>query len=1287
MEGYLYKLPISYANNVRSGWKKRYFILENRVLSYYAKHQAKSPKGSISVANCKIVDATPLIHKEFSFAVEIGPSTKSQYLFMRASSAAQRNEWVEALLHAAARAQTTPQTSLSHHRSAQGPRVLTMHGSANASPPLASDASYRPQMSLMTESFFVLPPMAWTMPNPQYAGQVNGQSERSGKGQCTAGGASYKGDWVAGLPKGRGCHAWPNGLQYTGTWENGVPHGQGRLESAVTKRLYEGEFRNGVPSGHGRYVDVDGCVYEGEFLNGKKNGKGTQTWTNNNVYTGRFLDDQMSGMGVLVTSSGERYEGEFLSGQKSGQGTLTRADGLVISGTFSMGVCVKGIVAYQDGSVYNGPLHKGSVRHGIGVMRWRTGDVYEGSFVDDQLSGQGVLKSANGDRYDGNWQNNLENGEGTMEYANGNRYKGEWRNGKRHGRGEFYYMSGNIFKGEYADGFANGKGMFLYKDGSRFTGMFRAGKKEGNGTFVFADGRTLEGTWVDDQMQGPGVMTYMNGDKYIGEWQNYKWHGNGEFIFENGCRYIAVFENGAFPATGTLVYPNGNRWQGRVDRRGRRQDAGVMTWTNGESFRGAFVDDKRHGEGTMTAADGTQSAAIYDMDRIVTLLNGNENPPPDVPSTAAGDVAESPSRSSSWFVRKKRSKVLNAVDFSDPNGAPIIAPTRQSMTSMRSLSSMTAVRGSDTDRLILPTPEDARTVLADPPSTPTSSRHGSVADSQPARKWSSEESREWARLAQERKLSNAAQKQQPQQPQPRSDEAILSDGGEVDDVSLDSISSKDDDVVAADVRSHTRQVSIDSVSDDDDDVQANATAPNAITFDLPSAEFAPSSRSPSSASSALSQRAPSMAIRVSAPDILPPERMPLSPVAEVASIPPTPQTPYRPAEPVPQPNTAQHEPSESISEQKSASTTIKRLSLIDNPALPINVNVPAARQPHRTQAQEQLDGQQRQQRQQQQQQQADTSMTSSAFKKKSGTAAAVVKSTKLSNRGLSEVIAGAPILHHRLSSKASMPNMTSASASGPPVQEPGPTQQQQTGDQGARGKPAPERVSERVSACQKDKVTTSVTSSTAEVKGSIGPAYRPMKPWAPVPSKASAAPAKTAAIQGATSMKPQGRTMWGKATADDPDDSPTVPQAELDQWSAEDVASWLQSSNMDEFVDDFKRGNVHGGNIRDLIESGAVARLTDTTHHSIVKKSQLQFALKTLLAKNPRQTPIRRSIRILKTELLKNDVGVALDDDGQLPSGAFVSTARSKAAAPVQVDRLRQLWESRRLTQAIGRKQ
>lgn len=323
----------------------------------------------------------------------------------------------------------------------------------------------------------------------------------------------------------------------------------------------------------------------------------------------------MSGMGVLVTSSGERYEGEFLSGQKSGQGTLTRADGLVISGTFSMGVCVKGIVAYQDGSVYNGPLHKGSVRHGIGVMRWRTGDVYEGSFVDDQLSGQGVLKSANGDRYDGNWQNNLENGEGTMEYANGNRYKGEWRNGKRHGRGEFYYMSGNIFKGEYADGFANGKGMFLYKDGSRFTGMFRAGKKEGNGTFVFADGRTLEGgcrrfqflppvgithlppgTWVDDQMQGPGVMTYMNGDKYIGEWQNYKWHGNGEFIFENGCRYIAVFENGAFPATGTLVYPNGNRWQGRVDRRGRRQDAGVMTWTNGESFRGAFVDDKRHGE-------------------------------------------------------------------------------------------------------------------------------------------------------------------------------------------------------------------------------------------------------------------------------------------------------------------------------------------------------------------------------------------------------------------------------------------------------------------------------------------------------------------------------------------------------------------------------------------------------------------------------------------------------------------------------------------------------------------
>jgi hypothetical protein len=53
---------------------------------------------------------------------------------------------------------------------------------------------------------------------------------------------------------------------------------------------------------------------------------------------------------------------------------------------------------------------------------------YEGDIKHGKKHGKGVMKFRNGDIYTGSWENNMINGEGTMVYSNGEKYHGLWVN-------------------------------------------------------------------------------------------------------------------------------------------------------------------------------------------------------------------------------------------------------------------------------------------------------------------------------------------------------------------------------------------------------------------------------------------------------------------------------------------------------------------------------------------------------------------------------------------------------------------------------------------------------------------------------------------------------------------------------------------------------------------------------------------------------------------------------------------------------------------------------------------
>jgi hypothetical protein len=64
-------------------------------------------------------------------------------------------------------------------------------------------------------------------------------------------------------------------------------------------------------------------------------------------------------------------------------------------------------VRFSDGSIYQGDVLDGRIRHGQGVLRAADGSRYEGRWQYDQRSGQGKILMPTGLTYQGEWRDDL----------------------------------------------------------------------------------------------------------------------------------------------------------------------------------------------------------------------------------------------------------------------------------------------------------------------------------------------------------------------------------------------------------------------------------------------------------------------------------------------------------------------------------------------------------------------------------------------------------------------------------------------------------------------------------------------------------------------------------------------------------------------------------------------------------------------------------------------------------------------------------------------------------------
>lgn len=169
-------------------------------------------------------------------------------------------------------------------------------------------------------------------------------------------------------------------------------------------------------------------------------------------YLGFFENNNLNFPGEKWTSGGIYYKGDFYNNQKHGEGKENGKD-----------------------YFYDGEFHQDK-KHGTGKINYtNSNETYQGSFINNTLTGKGEYTWANGDSYSGDFLNGKMHGIGEYHWKEGGKYIGEYVHNIKEGKGVFYWTNGRIYEGEFDKGKPHGKGIITQGD-KKYNVTFNDGK-------------------------------------------------------------------------------------------------------------------------------------------------------------------------------------------------------------------------------------------------------------------------------------------------------------------------------------------------------------------------------------------------------------------------------------------------------------------------------------------------------------------------------------------------------------------------------------------------------------------------------------------------------------------------------------------------------------------------------------------------------------------------------------------------------------------------------------------
>lgn len=295
----------------------------------------------------------------------------------------------------------------------------------------------------------------------------------------------------------------------------------------------------------------------------------------------------------------------------------------------------RGRLKYPTGDVYDGEWVDGK-RHGQGLFTFAEGGSYTGDFANNLFEGFGILRIPKsqhpltkqwqrGEKYEGEFHRGLKHGRGTWQTRTGDQYDGELKQGLYDGRGVCVYGgSGDVYDGDFVRGLRHGRGELRYRNGSVYNGGFRLDHFHGRGRMQYGPGAihgSYVGDFVDGKRHGQGVRVYGSGEanksnvrRYEGAWQNDEPHGPG--VFErDGSTAVGIFDHGLQTGPGVLRFANGDTYDGNF-LKGELHGEGRFVYRDGGVYEGTFEHSKRSGKGKRIFSNGDRYEGDWANDQM-----------------------------------------------------------------------------------------------------------------------------------------------------------------------------------------------------------------------------------------------------------------------------------------------------------------------------------------------------------------------------------------------------------------------------------------------------------------------------------------------------------------------------------------------------------------------------------------------------------------------------------------------------------------------------------------------
>ena len=227
----------------------------------------------------------------------------------------------------------------------------------------------------------------------------------------------------------------------------------------------------------------------------------------------------------------------------------------------------------------------------VGQIKYANGAIYEGEimYFNGELlrHGVGVHKSPTGELYSGGWHNDIRHGtKAKLVAPSGEVFVGNFEHGKIVGKGfGARPIDENKWKyvGEWFNGLRNGKGVMISKAGDCYEGNFERDYFHGYGVFSSSNGDVYEGAWKYGEITGFGTFTWKNGDKYIGDFVNGEFHGNGCLTTSEG-RYEGKWNRNRKEGLGRLDLACNTIYIGDVSNNSINSSFGIIRCNDGDVF-------------------------------------------------------------------------------------------------------------------------------------------------------------------------------------------------------------------------------------------------------------------------------------------------------------------------------------------------------------------------------------------------------------------------------------------------------------------------------------------------------------------------------------------------------------------------------------------------------------------------------------------------------------------------------------------------------------------------------